>query len=607
MRAKAWMLALAISVGWAAWGGVDWYAVDPMAETPYMPDSAPKDGVKGGTVRIVAAKGEYEPGSFVLVSDTDLGKVQLEVDELRNETGVVFPKDKIDLRNVKVWYQAGTAWFSYFQDVRQKLCPELLLHDEDLIRVDEKKGWNYARTTEADGTVNYRWLNPPRSADSRLEDVSGGYSRFVGDSFSGMKPNFRDADTFQGVTLQKGVYKQILLTVHVTKDIPAGLYKGKVEIRGGGGQWSIPVSLRVLDFELPEPCTYLDCNRRFYTRFCQYVSLHHIMGANGNDEALAKKQIVAILRNFAEHGCRLPSYQDRFEHPEWGREAGLDFTHPLYEAGDMWLGEKAPMRYRARRLREKVEKEHGWHRPLLGWGDEYSLKTLLGIRDMVKIFEDEGFRFLTNSQAGYEGGWYMIDCWRPPFTPDHAQFELAFKVSRMDDCELGWYANQHVGPENPAFNRRQYGFGPYRAGYTFDGNYAQHLQGWNDIAYDPYRPMMFVYGSGNGCLDTIQWEGFREGVDDIRYATKLQRLAHELVKTGDTEARYAAKKALGLLANADKDNMDLTTLRLEMIRHIQRLSGLEVKRLSGLEVKRLSGLAVKGLGGEAVVKAGGAE
>ena len=298
-----------------------------------------------------------------------------------------------------------------------------------------------------------------------------------------------------------------------------------MEIRGGGGQWSIPVSLRVLDFELPEPCTYLDCNRRFYTRFCQYVSLHHIMGANGNDEALAKKQIVAILRNFAEHGCRLPSYQDRFEHPEWGREAGLDFTHPLYEAGDMWLGEKAPMRYRARRLREKVEKEHGWHRPLLGWGDEYSLKTLLGIRDMVKIFEDEGFRFLTNSQAGYEGGWYMIDCWRPPFTPDHAQFELAFKVSRMDDCELGWYANQHVGPENPAFNRRQYGFGPYRAGYTFDGNYAQHLQGWNDIAYDPYRPMMFVYGSGNGCLDTIQWEGFREGVDDIRYATLMVRLA----------------------------------------------------------------------------------
>ena len=585
MEARTMMLALAVGVAGVAYGGVNWYAVDPMAEVPYMPDSTPKGGVKGGTVRIVAAKGEYEPGSFVLVSDEDLGKVQLEVGELKNEKGVAFPKDKIDLKNVKVWYQAGTAWFSYFQDVKQKLCPELLLHDEDLIKVDTEKGWNYARTTEADGTVNYRWLNPPRSVDSRIEDTPYGYSRFVGDSFSGMKPNFSDPPTFQGVTLQKGVHKQVLITVKVEKDQPAGLYRGEVKIKpktkgaierseiaeGLREQWKIPVSLRVLDFELPEPCTYLDCNRRFYTRFCQYVSLHYIMAANGNDEELAKRQMVAILRNFAEHGCRLPSYLDQREHPEWGREAGLDFAHPLFEAGHMYLGERAEMRYYARREKEKITKAFGWHRPYLVWGDEYGLETLVAIRDMAKIYGDIGFKFLTNSQAGYEGGWYMTDCWRPPFTPDQRNFGMAFKVSRMDDCELGWYANQHVGPENPAFNRRQYGFGPYRAGFTFDGNYAQHLQGWNDIANGTYRPMMFIYGSGNGCIDTIQWEGFREGVDDIRYATMLQRLAHELVKTGGIEARYAAKKALGLLANADSDDMDLTTLRLEMIRHIKSL------------------------------------
>ena len=561
---------------------VDWYAVDPMAETPYMPDSAPKGGVKGGTVRIVAAKGEYEPGSFVLVAGEDLGKVQLEVGDLKREEGrgkreeVVFPKDKIDLRNVKVWYQAGTAWFSYFQDVKQKLCPELLLHDEDLVFVDEKKGWNYARTTEKDGTVNYRWLNPPRAVDSRLEDASGGYSRFVGDSFSGMKPNFSDADTFQGVTLQKGVHKQILLTVKVEKGQKAGLYRGEVKVKGEGEQWKIPLSLRVLDFELPEPCTYLDCNRRFYTRFCQYVSLNHIMGANGNDRELAEKQMVAILRNFAEHGCRLPSYLDRREHPEWGREAGLDFAHPLYEAGDMRLGEKVAMRYHARREKEKITKLFGWHRPYMCWGDEFGLKTLVAIRDMVRIYQEVGFRYLTNSQSGWDAGIQMMDTWRPPYTPDGANFNLAFKVSRLGDEELGWYANQHVGPENPAFNRRQYGFGPYRAGYTFDGNYAQHLQGWNDIAYDPYRPMMFIYGSGNGCLDTIQWEGFREGVDDIRYATKLQRLALPLVKSEDPRARTAAKLALKLLADADGDDMDLTTLRLEMIRHIKRLMAHDV-------------------------------
>ncbi len=586
MRLQTVVFAVAFASALSAAGGVKWYAVDPMSEVQFLPDSAPKGGVEGEAVRIVAAKGEYEPGSFVLVADEDLGKVTFEAPLLKTDDGKVFPKEKLDLKNVKVWYQAGTAWFSYFQDAKQKRCPELLLNDEDLIRADDAKKCNYARLTDKDGRVTWRWLNPPRRVDSRLEDVRDtGYAHFISDSFSGMAKEFSDAPTFQGVTLRKGVHKQILLTAHVTKDIPAGLYKGTIEGRRNKEEgiraedtFSIPVVLRVLDFELPEPCTYLDCNRRFYTRFFNYVSLFHILAANRNDPVLAEKQMVAILRDFAEHGCKLPSYLDRFEHPEWGRAAGLDFTHPLYEAGNMLLGEKVEMRYFARHLREKVTRQHGWHNPLLGWGDEYGLKTLLGIRDMVKVFKDEGFRFLTNSQSGYEGGSYMIDCWRPPFTPDHASFDTAFKVSRLDACELGWYASQHVGPENPAFNRRQYGFGPYRTGYTFDGNYAQHLQGWNDIADDPYRPMMFIYGTGNGCVDTIQWEGFREGVDDIRYATLMQRLAHELVTSGKTEAHFEAKKALRLLADADGDDMDLTTLRLEMIGHILRMQKLNIER-----------------------------
>ena len=86
---------------------------------------------------------------------------------------------------------------------------------------------------------------------------------------------------------------------------------------------------------------------------------------------------------------------------------------------------------------------------------------------------------------------------------------------------------------------------------------------------------MFVYGTGDGCVDTIQWEGFREGLDDIRYATKLLQLAQPLSHCRDTARRYPAKKALQLLADADGDDMDLTTLRLEMIRHIQRLMALK--------------------------------
>jgi len=169
----------------------------------------------------------------------------------------------------------------------------------------------------------------------------------------------------------------------------------------------------------------------------------------------------------------------------------------------------------------------------------------------------------------------MSDLFWPAFSPENANFERTYKMGRLG-ADSGWYASQHVGVENPAFNRRQYGFSAYRAGFTCDANYAHHLTGWNDIGGDLYKHMMFVYGTGNGCVDTLAWEGVREGLDDIRYATKLQQLATPHLDGEDVDLRYAAKRAMQLLADADGDDMDLTALRLEMVERINEL--LEVGR-----------------------------
>ena len=562
--------ALAVLAALSAGAEVKWFAVDPMGETPYMPDSAPKGGREGAAVQIVAARGEYEPGSFVLVSDRDLGKVKLEVGDLRNEKGEIFPATRLDLKTVKVWYQAGNAWTSYFGDPKLKLCPELLLNDEDLVKVDTQKGWNYARLTEKDGSVSYRWLNPPRPVDNRLED-SNGYR--VDDSFLSMKPNFCDATTHRGATLKKGEHKQFFLTAEVGKDVHPGLYRGEISLSSGE---KIPLVLRVLDFELPGPKCYFDCEKDFCIWFCEYVGLDPIMAVNGNDRKLAERQLVAILKDFVRHNELTPCYRENVTNPEFGREAGMVYDEKLL-AGVMYLGEKAEMRYRARRQREELADKFGWNPFYMFWGDEFGLATLRGVRDMVQTYHEEGFRWPVNSQAAYDAAAYISDIWWPPYNPDQRSAAATFKYNQLGgDGYFGWYACQHVGNENPAFCRRQYGFGPYRAGLSCDFNYAHHLQGWNDIGHELYRPMMFVYGCGNGCLDTLQWEGFREGIDDIRYATKLLQLAKPLVK-GTTEQRYAAKKALQLLADADGDDMDLTTLRLEMIRHIQRLMAVSDK------------------------------
>lgn len=66
--------------------------------------------------------------------------------------------------------------------------------------------------------------------------------------------------------------------------------------------------------------------------------------------------------------------------------------------------------------------------------------------------------------------------------------------------------------------------------------------------------------------------GVREGLDDIRYATKLQQLANPLLESDNVDARYAARRAKQVLADADGDDMDLTALRLEMVERINELT-----------------------------------
>ena len=134
----------------------------------------------------------------------------------------------------------------------------------------------------------------------------------------------------------------------------------------------------------------------------------------------------------------------------------------------------------------------------------------------------------------------------------------------------------HVGPENPAFNRRQNGMGAYLSNYSALCNYAHHLGPYNDDR-TTYRPMVFAYGIYDGVLDTLQWEGFREGIDDIRYATLMTRLAREARDSGNRDRDYAGRKALYFLGSFRKDHDDLDYCRSEMIRHIGILRGLSGK------------------------------
>ena len=133
-----------------------------------------------------------------------------------------------------------------------------------------------------------------------------------------------------------------------------------------------------------------------------------------------------------------------------------------------------------------------------------------------------------------------------------------------------------MGVENPDFNRRQNGLAPYLAGYSALCNYAHHLGPYNDDSTG-YKPMVFAYGIYDGVIDTLQWEGYREGIDDIRYATLLKTLAQKAVKSDDFATKVLGRRALHFMATIPKNRGNLDAVRLEMAQKILELTGVGIK------------------------------
>ncbi|MEI7437856.1 MAG: hypothetical protein WCL16_13710 [bacterium] len=147
-------------------GALAWYVVPALSDIQRLPQAYPVDGKCNGELRAMAEKDEFDPASFVVFPFKDLDRVELKLSALAGPDGAVLPAENLDLKVVKVWHQNGNGWFCYFSDPGLKLVPELLLNDENLIKVDTVTTGNYARIDYPAGS-KYYWISPPRLLDSR--------------------------------------------------------------------------------------------------------------------------------------------------------------------------------------------------------------------------------------------------------------------------------------------------------------------------------------------------------------------------------------------------------------------------------------------------------
>ena len=511
--------------------------------------------------------------------------------DLTSDGGVVIPATEVDIKSVKCWYQAKGAWKTLTRmSYRQILVPELLLNDDTLVRTDHETGQNYLRLTynSGDRYVLFDFKAPLEGLEPHNRQIywsADGVGPLAKENFT-----FRDSPVLLPVDIPAGRNKQFWITVHVPPDADGGEYAGQVVLSSGGETLRrLDLRLTVLPFTLSPPKTFYN-PRGHFTSSIYYRGLLDPEGRGGvfgtsmpNGEFLdakSREQMLAELDNLIRHGVTEPNLCVPYSFIEGNlqrfrdlleirREAGI--SGPFYMVFDVLLDQQEGdvlqgMQERARNLME-IAAEFGIEEFYFYAIDEASGELLLRQRPAWEAVHEIGGKVCV---AGYRDSFEVVGdildlliCNGPPDP------ELARKWHSQGN-KIWCYANPQGGIENPMRYRRNYGFLLWKSGYDGAATYCYQTEvgSWND-RNDIMRDLTFAYPTSDGVVDTIAWEGYREGIDDIRYGSTLNLV----IEGAETSKQGIAQEAKAYLESLDP-SADLDVARSKIIDYILRLTDL---------------------------------
>ena len=116
--------------------------------------------VPSDNISLEACRNEFESASFVITAEKDLSGIGISVPDLYDVHGNSIPADAINVRLVKVWYQADESDIYINKPGSRFLTPELLLKDDSLVKADYVNRTNYLKVT-LNGSQQYIDISSP--------------------------------------------------------------------------------------------------------------------------------------------------------------------------------------------------------------------------------------------------------------------------------------------------------------------------------------------------------------------------------------------------------------------------------------------------------------
>jgi hypothetical protein len=591
------------------------YDVEPVSSIIRTPDIVPIDGKITDTLRVILTPGEYEPASFIAYAFKDINSLKLKAEDLKSKNGTI-PAKNIDIKIVKCWYQAGTAWGGIKQDRSKRvLVPELLLNDDSLIKVDTETKDNYIKLKYPASKKSVMIMRKNGKDDrigtkERLSNPSETEYYWISSEKGLVKdwqPNIqiedfpiKDSPVLLAIDLKKGKYQQFWITIKAPEDAKPGIYKSKIILSSQGKTLgNINLKVKVLPFKLERAKTYYDVTQKFI----QGIYYHGTLTADGKGSvgefAKTKEQLKAEALNLYKHGILNPNFhqKDKFKKVYWTdkwpqlvkeqftirQKIGIE-TDPLFMGG--FGGYNLSGEYNKSMLAnqdtfDKIKKNAKLLRDVLSeynikdvyiYGiDEAESERLVNQKKIWKVIHKEGFKVYV---AGYKGAAKKIGSLLDMHICKLGPYPVEAEKMHKNGNKIIQYHNPQGGVENPELYRRNYGFLLWRANYDGAATYvytSDFTHPWNDFDGKKYRDHNLVYPTANGVIDTIAWEGYREAMDDVRYISTLHQEILKAKKTGNHDKKAIVLSAEKYLNKLDASKSDLNLIRLEIIKYILAL------------------------------------
>lgn len=520
------------------------YVVPAITDNKILLNSSIPSSYISDTISVKVSPGEFESASFVVHANNDTESLTIKTSNLTSYYGEI-QSSNVDIRVVKSWYQGGYTTTN-LSILGRYLTPELLLKDDSLIKI-EGEDWASYNTSNLN-SKNFMRLN------GSYIDISDDSNKSTGSVIIPISERpIQDAATLQPVSVKQDKNKQFWMTIYVPTGTLPGTYTGNITVRDSGVIINtITLNVMVLPIDLLEP------NIEYSIYYRGYLTTNGSISS----EAKTTAQFNAEMQDLINHGIKNPtvyasSYSQLTQMYPIRQQIGMNNSN-LYCLG-LTLNNANSIS-----VVKNITSQYGVNDIFVYGPDEQSMNDPISRAKIDAIHAAGAKVFNAQRQSIAEDIADILDLAVVSGSPNSTLAE-AYHDSNH---KIFSYANPQTVPEYPKTFRLNYGFLLWQKDYdgvmdyTYQGSFRDI---WNDFDHTTYRDHVFAYPTSNGVIDTIQWEGFREGVDDMRYLATLQRAL--MVNPSDTTA-IEAQDYLNNLKNTSLSDSDLDTIRSQIIDYI---------------------------------------